>query len=138
MLNNPEVYPDPFKFDPERHIATPEKPAQRDPRHACFGFARRICVGMQLAEASLWICIAMSLAVFDITPALDEAGKPIIPEHELTGGTIRYICIAPIPGSLLTSFVVIPKRSSVLFSQGPRRLLLLSQLNFPGKESSGF
>ncbi|KAE9406913.1 cytochrome P450 [Gymnopus androsaceus JB14] len=90
MLNDPEIYPEPFKFDPERHISLPGKPAQKDPRHACFGFARRICVGMHLAEASLWILIAMSLAVFDITPALDEQGNPIIPEHENTTGTISH------------------------------------------------
>ncbi|KAI3603933.1 cytochrome p450 [Moniliophthora roreri] len=90
MLNDPAVYPDPFKFDPERFIATPEKPAQRDPRHACFGYARRICVGLHLAEASLWLCIVMSLAVFDISPAVGEDGKPIIPEHENTNGTISH------------------------------------------------
>ncbi|KAJ3824541.1 cytochrome P450 [Lentinula raphanica] len=90
MLNDPAVYPEPFKFDPERHIASPGKPAQKDPRNACFGFGRRICVGMQLAEASLWMFIAMTLAVFDISPALDEQGKPIIPEHENTTGTISH------------------------------------------------
>ncbi|THU85007.1 cytochrome P450 [Dendrothele bispora CBS 962.96] len=90
MLNDPEVYPDPFKFDPSRHISTDSKPAQRDPRHACFGFARRICVGMQLAEASLWICIANVLAVFDVLPVMDENGRLVIPEHELTGGTISH------------------------------------------------
>ncbi|KIK55628.1 hypothetical protein GYMLUDRAFT_47600 [Collybiopsis luxurians FD-317 M1] len=90
MLNDPEVYPDPFRFDPERHIPSAGKPVQKDPRHACFGFGRRICVGMHLAENSLWILIAMSLAVFNITPALDEQGRPIIPEHENTTGTISH------------------------------------------------
>lgn len=93
MLNDPEVYPNPSQFDPERHIATPEKPAQKDPRHACFGFARRICAGMELAEASLWICIVSSLAVFDIGPVLDEHGDPIIPDYENTSGTIRCVLI---------------------------------------------
>ncbi|KAK1231056.1 hypothetical protein PQX77_005832 [Marasmius sp. AFHP31] len=90
MLNDPDVYPNPFQFDPERHIATPDRPAQKDPRHACFGFARRICVGMHLAEATLWLCIVMSLAVFDITPVIGEDGQPIIPEHENTSGTISH------------------------------------------------
>ena len=67
MLHDPEIYPDPFIFDPTRHITAPGKPAQRDPRLAYFGYGRRIYPGMHLAEASLFILIAMSLAVFDIT-----------------------------------------------------------------------
>lgn len=43
---------------------------------------------MHLAEASLWMCVAMSLAVFDITNAVEE-GIKIIPVHENTSGTIR-------------------------------------------------
>ncbi|KAF9058629.1 cytochrome P450 [Rhodocollybia butyracea] len=90
MLNNPAVYPSPFTFDPSRHIATPGKPAQRDPRHACWGFARRVCVGMHLAEVSLWVLIAMSLAVFDIEAVVDERGERVVPEHENTTGTISH------------------------------------------------
>jgi cytochrome P450 len=88
MLHDPAVYPDPFTFDPLRLLDTVEKAGQRDPRLACFGFARRICPGMHLAEASLWILVAMSLAVFDITKAV-ENGVPITPVHENTSGIIR-------------------------------------------------
>lgn len=90
MLHDPEIYPDPFSFDPERHIARPGKEAQRDPRKVCFGYARRICPGMYLAEAALFMCIATSLAVFDITEAVED-GVSIIPVHENTSGTIRYV-----------------------------------------------
>lgn len=90
ILHDPVTYPEPFNFDPERFIAGPGKDAQRDPRGACFGFGRRICPGMFLAEASLWSTISMSLAVFDITNALDSNGFPIIPIHENTSGTISY------------------------------------------------
>ncbi|KAJ2915834.1 hypothetical protein MD484_g4605, partial [Candolleomyces efflorescens] len=90
ILHDPTVYPDPFQFDPERFIATPGKEVQRDPRGACFGFGRRVCPGMYLAEASLWSTITMSLAVFNITNAIDENGATIIPVHENTSGTISY------------------------------------------------
>jgi len=35
------------------------------------------------------MCIATSLAVFEISPAI-ENGVPIIPVHENTSGTISY------------------------------------------------
>ncbi|TFK32635.1 OrdA protein [Crucibulum laeve] len=89
MLHDPQVYPEPFNFDPERHIAQAGKPAQRDPRNVCFGYGRRICPGMYLAEASLFSCVAMSLAVFDITKTI-ENGVTITPVHENTSGTISY------------------------------------------------
>jgi len=90
MLHDPEFYPDPFIFDPERHIPGPGKVVQRDPRKVCFGFGRRVCPGMYLAEASLFSCFAMSLAVFDIEKAT-ENGVPITPAHENTSGIIRLV-----------------------------------------------
>lgn len=92
MLHNPEIYPDPFAFKPERHIATPERPAQLDPREICFGYGRRICPGMYLAEASLYSVISTSLAVFDISKAV-ENGVEITPVHANTSGIISY----PVP-----------------------------------------
>ncbi|KDR73253.1 hypothetical protein GALMADRAFT_251844 [Galerina marginata CBS 339.88] len=89
MLHDPETYPDPFTFDPERHIASPGKEPQQDPRKLCFGYGRRICPGMHLAEASLFSCVAMSLAVFDIEKTV-ENGVPVTPVHESTSGIISY------------------------------------------------
>jgi len=92
MLHDPETYPDPFKFDPERHITSPGKEAQRDPRNVCFGYGRRICPGMYLAEASLFACIATSLTVFNIEKVVVN-GVPIVPVHESTSGIIRFAFI---------------------------------------------
>jgi len=89
MLHDPDVYPDPFIFDPARHIATADKPAQRDPRKVCFGYGRRVCPGMYLAEASLFSCISQTLAVFNIEKKVVD-GVPITPVHESTSGIIRY------------------------------------------------
>ncbi|KAF9522935.1 cytochrome P450 [Crepidotus variabilis] len=87
MLHDPEFYPDPFKFDPERHLGPNP---QRDVRKICFGFGRRICPGMLLADASVYSCIAMSLAVFNIEKAVDGNGIPITPVHDNTSGIISF------------------------------------------------
>ncbi|KAK0192108.1 cytochrome P450 [Armillaria mellea] len=99
ILHDPEVYPDPFAFDPSRFIASPGKEVQRDPRHACFGYGRRYCAGSHLAEASLFMCFAMSLAVFDITNAV-ENGVPVVPVYESASGIVSHpkpfkYCIKP-------------------------------------------
>ncbi|KAF9525564.1 cytochrome P450 [Crepidotus variabilis] len=87
MLHDPEIYPEPFNFDPERHLGPNP---QRDVRKICFGFGRRICPGMHLADASVYSCVAMSLAVFSIEKALDSDGVPITPVHENTNGLISF------------------------------------------------
>ncbi|KAG6885227.1 hypothetical protein C0993_004634 [Termitomyces sp. T159_Od127] len=88
MLHDPEAYPEPFEFLPERHIATTDKPAQKNPRTICFGYGRRICPGMYLADASIFSLVASSLAVFNIKKAV-ENGVEITPIHENTSGIIR-------------------------------------------------
>ncbi|KAG6855686.1 hypothetical protein H0H87_012075 [Tephrocybe sp. NHM501043] len=89
MLHDPEAYPEPFEFQPERYIASPEKPAQKDPRGICFGYGRRICPGMHLAETSLFSVISASLAVFDVKKVV-ENGVEITPVHENTSGIISF------------------------------------------------
>ncbi|KAJ7200845.1 cytochrome P450 [Mycena pura] len=81
MLNDPETYPSPSTFDPERHLTNPP---QRDPRQICFGFGRRVCPGQELAEVSLFMCVATTLATFDI----ERVGP--LPVHENTQGTISH------------------------------------------------
>ncbi|PSS35616.1 hypothetical protein PHLCEN_2v1439 [Hermanssonia centrifuga] len=50
-------------------------------------------LGLHLADASVWISCAMSLAVFNVTKAI-ENGREIEPVVEYTSGTIRYgLCI---------------------------------------------
>ncbi|KAK6981371.1 OrdA protein [Favolaschia claudopus] len=68
ILNDPETYPKPDKFDPTRYL----RPfPQRDPR--------------TLAEVSLFCTVASILATFDIS----RAPGPL-PVHENTQGTISH------------------------------------------------
>ncbi|KAI0263094.1 cytochrome P450 [Gloeopeniophorella convolvens] len=90
MLHDERVFPEPEKFKPERFL----DPTVKCP-DAAFGFGRRTCPGRFMARSSLWIGIASVLAAFEITPALDEQGKPILPEEKYDAGLISYP--APFP-----------------------------------------
>ncbi|KAG2151900.1 cytochrome P450 [Suillus cothurnatus] len=89
MFNDPERYANPSEFNPERFLGNGGKKPETEPRTICFGFGRRICPGIHLAEASAWLSIAMSLAVFDISKVV-ENGIEITPEVDPSSGTISH------------------------------------------------
>lgn len=87
MMHDPETFKDPFTFNPARFLG--EEP-ETDPHTLCFGFGRRICPGRELADASVYLSIAMSLAAFNIRKARDASGKEIDPEVKFTPGIISH------------------------------------------------
>ncbi|ELU37384.1 protein binding protein [Rhizoctonia solani AG-1 IA] len=68
------VYDEPEKFNPDRFLnpKTPSPPT--------FGFGRRSCPGIHLAESTLFITISTLLALFEIRPIKDKDGNDVIPE----------------------------------------------------------
>ncbi|KAI0260736.1 cytochrome P450 [Gloeopeniophorella convolvens] len=68
MLRDPEVFPDPERFDPERYLEKVDEDTarQRDPRAFVFGFGRRRCPGAYLVESSVWLMLATILATLEI------------------------------------------------------------------------
>ena len=62
---DPDLYPDPETFNPARWLS-PKYPTYRDDltkfpnlqNYSAFGFGRRICPGMNIAEASLHLLVA--------------------------------------------------------------------------------
>ncbi|KAF9474971.1 cytochrome P450 [Pholiota conissans] len=85
MLHDPEVYPNPAQFNPDR-FATDEDVSKT--QELAFGFGRRICPGMHFAEGSLFAIIATMLATCDILPGLDAQGREVMPECVYTSGTV--------------------------------------------------
>ncbi|KZT21922.1 cytochrome P450 [Neolentinus lepideus HHB14362 ss-1] len=85
ILHDPEMYPDPDSFNPERFIRRGVLDCTtNDPGRVAFGFGRRVCPGKLFSEDSLWIMIAQFLAVFTV-----EAHDPCSPPNvEFTGGGI--------------------------------------------------
>ncbi|KZV73575.1 cytochrome P450 [Peniophora sp. CONT] len=90
MLHDPAVYANPLNFEPERFISSPGKPAEQDPRVCCFGFGRRVCPGMTLAETSVWLETAAALATLNVSKARDAAGAEITPSGRYLDGTIAH------------------------------------------------
>ncbi|KAK0205274.1 cytochrome P450 [Desarmillaria ectypa] len=87
MLHDPVIYNSPFEFKPERFLGPTPEP---DPRTMAFGFGRRICPGRVLADASIFISIAMSLAVYDVSKYSSPEGVVSEPDVEQTTGTISH------------------------------------------------
>ena len=136
LLNDSQVYPNPFTFDPTRYLGPNPQP---DPREIAFGFGRRcvtfvgsmhtlilinvcrICPGRVLADEMVFLSCAQSLAVFEITKAV-ENGIPVEPVHGQGSGVIRCVS-CPVQSITSLSYrrvfsrgAATPNRSSVISS----------------------
>jgi cytochrome P450 len=87
FTRDPAVYHDPEAFKPERFLPPYN---ERLATSFTFGFGRRICPGRVLADASLFLTFAQSLAVFKIEKRVDEEGRVVEPKHEFMGGIVAY------------------------------------------------
>ncbi|KAF9237423.1 cytochrome P450 [Melanogaster broomeanus] len=86
IMYDAETYPEPEVFRPERFLGDNVQP---DPRNVCFGWGRRICPGLHLADASIFITVAMSLATLDISRHVED-GVEVAPRYEVVGGVVCH------------------------------------------------
>ncbi|KAI0278782.1 cytochrome P450 [Russula aff. rugulosa BPL654] len=77
ILHDPEAYPEPDKFKPERFL-NEDGTVRDDPMLSLvFGVGKRICPGRHLVESTLFIGASSILSVFNVTKAKDENGNEI-------------------------------------------------------------
>jgi len=93
------MYPEPEVFNPDRFRGFTDKAYAKaaefggdmlgptDPRDYYFGFGRRICPGMLLAQYSAWMAMASLLATFEIRP---KDPSMIVDVEYATDGVLRY------------------------------------------------
>ncbi|KLO10252.1 cytochrome P450 [Schizopora paradoxa] len=91
IANNPEVYPNPSQFKPERWLPGGVNEKSVRPINYAFGFGRRICPGRFWVEHMLFITAASLFATFNIERALGANGKPVPLEGHNEWSIVRFV-----------------------------------------------
>jgi len=83
------IYKNPGRFWPERFEGEAGKNVL-DPSLYAFGFGRRICAGIQFAEAAMFIVISSILASFNVSKPQDFEGRDVDPEITYTTSLLHH------------------------------------------------
>ena len=86
MAHDESKYPNPESFIPERFLNNDGSLRPNTTDNTTFGFGRRMCVGKNFADISIWNVIVKFLAAFSILKPLDENGVEIQVEAKFTTG----------------------------------------------------
>ncbi|KAI0064142.1 cytochrome P450 [Artomyces pyxidatus] len=89
ILHDPEAYPEPEAFKPERFL-TENGLLNDDDVQEAFGLGRRSCPGIHLADATVWIVVASVLALYNITKAKDDVGNEVPVHVAYTDGVVSH------------------------------------------------
>lgn len=113
MLNDPETYPNPSEFRPERFLKNGQiDESVLSPGNMAFGFGRRwslafyssrqftkaryhlrMCPGRHIALSTVKLTMASVLLTFNISKKVDENGKLVEPRQEYTVEMVSYVLL---------------------------------------------
>ncbi|KAJ7656558.1 putative monooxygenase [Mycena rosella] len=88
MLHDPEFYPNPDTFDPDRYQNV-DSEMEKIPE-LIFGFGRRVCPGRLFAEGTFFLIVATILSTCEIVLPVDTKGNKVIPNITFSSGTIIF------------------------------------------------
>jgi len=89
---NPEVYPEPFKFDPDRW--SPENAGKRSPyAWLPFSYGKRACIGMQLSLIEQKMCLAEMVRKFHLR--IHESTRLVTTEPIFLNPQGIYVQVTP-------------------------------------------
>ncbi|KAF6755368.1 cytochrome P450 98A3, partial [Ephemerocybe angulata] len=89
ILHDPNVFQDPFTFNPDRFIKNGELDKHvMNPFSAAFGYGRRICPGRHISLDSLYAMVTSTLALFNIYPPKNKHGTPVLLNEDFTDGVM--------------------------------------------------
>jgi cytochrome P450 len=87
MLHDPDIYPDPMVFNPDRFNGDDDK--MERVKDLVFGFGPRFCPGRFFNGETFFSIVATTLATCDILPGLDKDGNEVLPNtNAFTPGTV--------------------------------------------------
>lgn len=104
---DPARHANPKAFDPSRYLHDQRSakesalcPNAKERDHFIYGAGRRICKGIDLAEASLHLGVARMLWAFNISKAKDKLGNEITPNPEELEGELG-VTPKPFPAEII-------------------------------------
>lgn len=90
ICHDEENYTDSDRFWPERFMPDGSRELPPDPREFVFGYGRRSCPGKHLGDATVFLCVARTLAAVNIVPALSAMGTLNTPEIRYTSAPVSH------------------------------------------------
>jgi len=115
MSRDEKFYENPELFNPDRFRPIKDGGSGEPFLQAPFGFGRRVCIGRDLAKASVWIVLATLIATMDVSKPISRDGKELEQVVEFSTGLSSH------PNHFDCNFEARSKQAELLLSSSFNR-----------------